>query len=245
MKLKDEINLKTEDTIEERLHRIEERIAAACDRAGRDPSEVNLLPVSKTHPPDIVSEAAQLGLTVFGENRIQEARKKIPMCPGHLKWHLIGHLQTNKAKYVPRLFEMVHSVDSMRVLDALEKSCSDSGRIMQVMIEVNMAGEGSKFGISPEALPDLLLKANEMPHIEPVGLMTMPPFREDPEKVRPIFRETRLLRDSAADETGIPLEHLSMGMTHDFEVAIEEGSTWIRIGTGLFGKRGSPWKPRE
>lgn len=234
-----------EDTIRERLDRLEARICEACERAGRDRGEVNLLPVSKTHGPAKVAEAAECGLAVFGENRVQEARKKIPLCPGHIRWHLVGHLQTNKAKYVARLFDMVHSVDSEKVMDALEKACAANGKTMPVLLEVNVAGEGSKFGMAPEDLNSAVEKANEVPHLEPLGLMTMPPFAEDPEDVRRHFARLRTLRDETESATGIPLPELSMGMTHDFEVAIEEGATWIRVGTGLFGKRGSPWKPRE
>ncbi len=232
-----------ESTFQDRLDEIEQRIATACDRAGRDRSEVQLLAVSKTHAPDRVAEASACGLTLFGESRVQEAMKKIPLCGGHLKWHLIGHLQTNKAKFVARLFDMVHSVDSLRVMEALEKACADCGKVMPVALEVNIAGEGSKFGIEPSAVADALIQANDMPHLEPVGLMTMPPFAEDPEKARRHFRALRELRDECERGTGIPLPELSMGMSHDFEVAIEEGSTWIRVGTQLFGKRGSPWKP--
>lgn len=233
----------TEKSMQERLEDIENRIDAACRRCGRDRTSVNLLPVSKTHSPDKVGEAADCGLTVFGENRIQEARGKIPLCPGHLRWHLIGHLQTNKAKFVPPLFDMVHSVDSARVLESLEKACAACGRTLPITLEVNVAGEGSKFGMKPEEVQTAVSQANDMPHLEPVGLMTIPPFTEDPEKTRKHFAALRELRDQCEQRTGIPLPELSMGMSHDFEVAIEEGATWIRVGTGIFGKRGSPWKP--
>lgn len=234
-----------ENTISERIAEIEDRISAACERAGRDRSTVNLLPVSKTHPPEKVEEAAECAIDVFGENRVQEARVKIPRCPGRLRWHFVGHLQTNKAKYIPSLFDMVHSVDSLKVLNALEKACAKNGKMMPVMMEVNVAGEGSKFGMDPAGVSEVVRIANELEHIEPVGLMTMPPFARDPEDARVYFRELRNLRDRVQDETAIPLPELSMGMTHDFEAAIEEGATWIRVGTGIFGKRGSPWKPSE
>lgn len=230
--------------LRERLDAVEARIEAACRRAGRSRGEVNLLAVSKTHPPETVALMAECGPSLFGENRVQEARQKIPRCPGHLRWHLIGHLQSNKAKYVPGLFDMVHSVDSIKLLDHLDKACARAGRIMPVAIELNVAGEGSKFGIPPEQIDELILHANELAQIEPVGLMTMPPFSEDPEKARPHFRRLRELRRDCEQRTGIPLPDLSMGMSHDFEIAIEEGASWIRVGSGLFGKRGSPWKAR-
>ena len=229
---------------QERLGKIETRIAEACQRAGRARQDVHLLPVSKTHPPETVALVSECGLVEFGENRVQEARQKIPRCPSHLRWHLIGHLQSNKAKYIPSLFDMVHSVDSIKVLEALDKACAHAGKLMPVTIEVNVAGEGSKFGISPDEAEQMILRANDLPRIEPVGLMTLPPFAEDPEKTRPHFAKLRQLCHECQDRTGIPLPELSMGMTNDFEVAIEEGATWIRIGTGLFGKRGSPWKAK-
>lgn len=230
------------EEFQERLQEIESRMARACRRAGRARKDVRLLPVSKTHSPETVAMMSEFGLSEFGENRVQEARQKIPRCPGHLRWHLIGHLQSNKAKYVPALFDMVHSVDSIKVLEALDHACARVGKLMPVTIEVNVAGEGSKFGVVPEETEKLILRANELPRIEPVGLMTLPPFAEDPLRTRPYFAKLRELRDKCEDRTGIPLPELSMGMTSDFEVAIEEGATWIRIGTGLFGRRGSPWK---
>lgn len=231
------------ETFKERLTAMEQRIESACAKAGRERDAVRLLPVSKTHSPGRIEEAAECGLTVFGENRIQEAQRKIPLCPGHLRWHLIGHLQTNKAKFAAPLFDMVHSVDSIRIMEALDKACANSGKTMPITLEVNVAGEGSKFGMRPEEVNAAVEHANELSRLEPVGLMTLPPFAEDPEKTRRYFGKLRDLRDSAEQATGIPLPELSMGMSHDFEVAIEEGATWIRIGTGLFGKRGSPWKP--
>jgi len=232
-----------EETMQDRIDRIEERIAAACSRCGRSRASVNLLPVSKTHGPKTIAAAAECGLSVFGENRIQEAQRKIPLCSGALRWHFIGHLQTNKARFVPPLFDMVHSLDSPRLMEALEKACAACGRTLPVTLEVNVAGEGSKFGMRPEEVPAAVEQADALPHLEPVGLMTIPPFAEDPEKTRRHFVSLRELRDDCARRSGIELPELSMGMSHDFEVAIEEGATWVRVGTGIFGKRGSPWKP--
>jgi pyridoxal phosphate enzyme (YggS family) len=233
------------DSLYERLNVLEDRIQNACDRAGRERSEVHLLPVSKTRSPDVIAAATDCGLNVFGENRIQEAMAKIPRCPGFLQWHLIGHLQTNKARHAARIFDMAHSVDSERVMDALENACAACGKVMPILLEVNVAGEGSKFGMMPEEVVSVVERADGLPHVEPVGLMTIPPFANDAEKVRKYFRALRILRDKCEEQTGIRLQDLSMGMSNDFEIAIEEGATWIRIGTALFGKRGSPWKPTE
>jgi len=193
--------------------------------------------VAKTQPPAAVREAADAGLMVFGENKVQEARAKIPLCPGHLAWHLVGHLQRNKAGAAAELFDTIHSVDSLRLAEAIDRACDALGRTMKVLVEVNVSGEGSKFGLAPGDAPAVLEAANRMPRIEVHGLMTMPPFVEDPEKARAHFRRLRELRDGWRNELGIPLQDLSMGMTHDFEVAIEEGATWIRVGTAIFGER--------
>lgn len=223
--------------LSERLQRLEERIAAACARAGRSRRDITLVAVSKTHPPETISEAAALGLRVFGENKVQEARAKIPECPSHLEWHLIGHLQTNKAKWAVELFELIHSVDSERLVRTLEEEAAKRGRTVQVLLEVNVSGEASKFGLAPDAVRSVLDVANACPHVVVRGLMTMAPLVADPEKARPYFAKLRELRDRLARETGSPLEHLSMGMSGDFEPAIEEGATLIRIGTLLFGER--------
>ena len=222
------------ETFAERLERVEQRIAAACEKAGRPRASVRLLAVSKTKPPEAVREAADCGLRLFGENRIQEAQSKIPMCPAGLEWHLIGHLQSNKAKVAARLFQMVHSVDSLKLLEALEQH---AGTTLPVLLQVNVSGEAAKFGMKPEEVAGVIEAANRMAKCEVHGLMTIPPFAPDPEKTRVHFSNLRNLRDRLEDETGTPLPELSMGMSHDLEVAIEEGSTWVRIGTDLFGSR--------
>jgi pyridoxal phosphate enzyme (YggS family) len=218
----------------ERLERIERRIAEACEKAGRPRNAVRLLAVSKTKPPEAVREAAGCGLRLFGENRVQEAQSKIPLCPEGLEWHLIGHLQTNKAKVAATLFRMVHSVDSLKLLRALE---THVGVTMPVLLQVNVSGEAAKFGMKPDEVAGVIDAANRMQKCEVHGLMTIPPFSPDPEKTRVHFAALRALRDRLQDETGTPLPELSMGMSHDLEVAIEEGSTWVRIGTDLFGSR--------
>ena len=228
---------------QERLEAVRRRIESACTRAGRDPAGVKLIAVSKTHGPDSIREAADCGVRVFGENKVQEAKAKIPLCAGNLSWHMVGHLQRNKAYDAVQLFEMIHSIDSLKLLETIDAACDEAGRNMPVLIEVNVSGESSKFGMAPEGVPEILESANRLMHVNIVGLMTMPPFTEEPEKARPHFRRLRELRDQWRAETGIGLEELSMGMTHDFEIAIEEGATWIRVGTALFGERGETWRP--
>ncbi len=215
------------------------RIAAACARAGRDPATVRMVVVAKTYGPERVREAAECGVTVFGENKVQEAKAKIPLCPGNLSWHMVGHLQRNKVKDAVPLFDMIHSVDSVRLLETVDRMSEEAGKTMPVLVEVNVSGESSKFGLAPESVPEVLEASNKLNHVNVVGLMTMPPFTEDPAKARPHFRQLRELRDQWRARTGMPLDELSMGMTNDFEVAIEEGATWIRIGTALFGERGT------
>ena len=222
------------DTFSERLEQVEHRIAAACEKAGRLRDSVRLLSVSKTKPPEAVREAAECGLRLFGENKVQEAQSKIPMCPVGLEWHLIGHLQSNKAKIAANLFHMIHSVDSLKILQALE---AYAGTILPVLLQVNVSGEGSKSGMKPDEVAAVIDAANQMQKCEVHGLMTIPPFSPDPEKTRSHFAALRKLRDQLEEETGTPLPELSMGMSHDLEVAIEEGSTWVRIGTDLFGSR--------
>lgn len=223
--------------LQSRLADIRGRIESACRRVGRDPAGVRLLPVTKTFPPETVTEAAALGLTAFGENRVQEARQKIPLCPGHLTWHLIGHLQTNKAREAVRLFDMIHAVDSWRLLEVLERMSDEEGRRLTVCLEVNVSGERSKFGLAPETVPDLLARAGGLSRVQVVGVMTIPPIAAEPEEARPFFRRLRELRDRWQADTGLALPELSMGMSHDFEMAVEEGATWVRVGTLLFGKR--------
>ena len=222
------------ETFTERLKLVEQRIVVACEKAGRPRDSVRLLAVSKTNPPEAVREAASCGLRLFGENRIQEAQSKIPMCPAGLEWHLIGHLQSNKAKVAVRHFQMIHSVDSLKLVQALENHAATT---LPILLQVNVSGEAAKFGMKPAEVAEIIEATNQMKKVEVHGLMTLPPFSPDPEKTRVHFSNLRNLRDRLQDETGTPLPELSMGMSHDLEVAIEEGSTWVRIGTDLFGKR--------
>ena len=226
--------------LESRLEAINARIAAACARAGRSPDSVTVVAVAKKFGPDNVKEAADAGLKVIGENRVQEAAQKIPLSPSGLEWHLIGHLQRNKARTAARLFAMVHSVDSERILDALDAACGEEGKTMPICLEVNVSGESSKQGFAPGEVPGVLEHCAERMNVDVTGLMTMPPFTPDPEDSRTYFRALRDYRDAWRKESGFELAELSMGMSNDFEVAIEEGSTMIRVGTALFGSRPTP-----
>ena len=216
---------------------LQERIGAACARAGRVAGSVTLMAVSKTHPPAAVAEAAAAGLRVFGESKIQEARLKIPQCPGHLRWHFIGHLQSNKCREAVELFSMIQGVDSLALAREINKRADQAAKTMPVLLEVNVAGEASKFGYQPEALLAEWAELNALSRLEIHGLMTIPPYATDPEKARPHFRRLRELKGRCEELLGAPLPQLSMGMSGDFEVAIEEGATIVRIGTALFGPR--------
>jgi pyridoxal phosphate enzyme (YggS family) len=196
-----------------------------------------LLAVSKTHPPETIRAAADCGQLLFGENKIQEAKAKIPLCPGKCRWHFIGHLQSNKVRDAVELFEMIQSVDSLSLAREINKRCDQAAKKMPVLLEVNVAGEASKSGYQPEKMLAELRELNELPRIEIQGLMTVPPWSPETEKTRPHFRELRQLKERAEAVLGAPLPHLSMGMSGDFEMAIEEGATLVRIGTALFGPR--------
>jgi pyridoxal phosphate enzyme (YggS family) len=219
------------------LNQVRQRVSAACSRSGHDPATVELITVSKGHPAEVVCAAAELGLSVFGENRVQEAKAKIGLCPGRLRWHLIGHLQSNKCRDAVNFFAMIESVDSLSLAGEINKWAEKLAKTMPVLIEVNVAGESSKFGYTPEKVLAELKEINALPKIEVHGLMTVAPFTEDPEKVRPVFRRLRGLKRECEELLGAPLPHLSMGMSGDFEVAVEEGATMIRIGSAILGPR--------
>jgi len=230
-------------SITQNVDEIRERIAAAARRTGRDPKEVTLMAVSKTFSPERICEAYLAGLRVFGENRVQEFSGKAEALADlkDTEWHMIGHLQTNKAAKAAELFTAVDSVDSLRLAEKLNGSAQQIGKKLRVLIEINVGGEAAKSGILPQspALEEMLLAAPTLEHLELRGLMTIPPFYDDPQQARPYFRKLRELRDRilARRLPSLGMEVLSMGMSHDFEVAIEEGSTCVRIGTAIFGER--------
>ncbi len=224
-------------SLAENLEQVQQRIRAACERADREANSVTLLAVSKTRPPETIQAAADCGLVFFGENKVQEARAKIPLCPGRLRWHFIGHLQSNKCREAVELFEMIQSVDSLSLAREISKRAEQAARTLPVLLEVNVAGEASKFGYTPEKLRAELKELNALPRLEVRGLMTVPPWTSEPEKARPHFQRLRELKREGEQVLSAPLPHLSMGMSGDFEVAIEEGATIIRVGTALFGPR--------
>jgi hypothetical protein len=216
---------------------IQQRIRAACDHSGRDASSVLLLAVSKTCPAETIAEAVKDGQIFFGENKTQEAKAKIPLCPGRARWHFIGHLQSNKARDAVELFEMIQGVDSLDLAREISKRCEQAAKEMPLLLEVNVAGESSKFGYQPERLLAELKELCALPRLLVQGLMTVPPYVTDAEKARPHFRRLRELKSQCEETLGFALPHLSMGMSGDFEVAIEEGATMVRVGTALFGPR--------
>lgn len=221
----------------ENLNVLEAKIAAACARSGRARSEVLLMAVSKGQPPEAIRAAFDLGLDSFGESKVQEAKAKIGRCPGRIHWHMIGHLQSNKCRDAVHLFEMIEGVDSLALAEEIDKWAGKAARSVPILLEVNVAGESSKFGYNPERLKAEFEAINALKKIEIHGLMTIAPWSADPEKARPIFRKLRALKTECESILGAPLPHLSMGMSGDFEVAIEEGATIVRIGTALFGPR--------
>jgi hypothetical protein len=230
-------------SIRENIAAVQEQIAAAAKRSGRSPSDIALMAVTKTHSPDRIREAYESGLRLFGENRVQEFSTKADNLTDLVdaEWHMIGHLQTNKAVKAAELFSAVDSVDSVKLAEKLDAGARAANKQLQVLIEVNVGGEAAKTGVAPDApeLEDLLKAAPRLEALNFRGLMTVPPFTEDPEGARPYFRRLRTLRDQIAARNlpAITMEILSMGMSHDFAVAIEEGSTCIRIGTAIFGDR--------
>ena len=225
--------------LRENLQEVEKRIQEACARAGRDRSEVTLVSVSKTKPVEMLQEAYDLGVRVFGENKVQEIRDKYDALPKDIEWHMIGHLQTNKVKYIVDKVKLIHSVDSLRLVEIIEKEAEKHNRSVDILLEVNVAEETSKFGLKTVEVIPFAEKIAQFPHINMRGLMTIAPFVDDPEKNRTIFRDLHKLyvdiKEKNIDNGTVSI--LSMGMTNDYEVAIEEGATMVRIGTGIFGAR--------
>ena len=224
-----------------RLADVRARLAAAARKSGRESDEVRLIAISKTHPASVIKQVCQLGATDFGENRVQEAEGKIAEIGREkVRWHLVGHLQANKARRAVSLFDVIHSLDTLDLAQRLDRLCAEEGRdTLPVLIQVDLGHEETKSGIEESELTDLVEGLGPLTHLKLIGLMTLPPFFDDPEQSRPFFRRLRELRDELNQRGafGGRTGELSMGMTHDFEVAIEEGATMVRIGTAIFGER--------
>ena len=228
------------DSIKDRLEKVKHRIKRAAEGCRRDPETVRLVAVSKTVPVRKVQEAIQAGVTILGENYVQEARDKInALMSFQVSWHFIGHLQSNKARYAVRLFDLIHSVDSLKLARELNKQAQKNAKIQQILIQVNISQEETKSGISVDDAVNLVSEISQLENLSIRGLMTMPPYFNQPEKVQPFFASLRKLRDQIESKAipNVSMDQLSMGMTGDFEVAIKEGATMVRVGTAIFGER--------
>ncbi len=223
-------------SVKDNLLKVRERIEKAAQRAGRNPRAIKLVAVSKTVDVARIREAIEAGVSILGENYVQEAEKKIEAIGRSVSWHFIGHLQSNKAKYAVRFFDAVHSLDSVSLAEELNRRAEQGDRVMKVMIEVNLSKEATKFGADEEKVSNLVKRIQSLNHLSLEGLMTMPPYFDTPEMSRPYYIGLRELKDKLTGE-GIPMTELSMGMSSDFEIAIEEGATYVRVGTAIFGPR--------
>jgi hypothetical protein len=231
-------------SLAERLIEVQTVIAGAAAHAGRGADEIELVAVSKTHPPEAIVEAIEAGQLLFGESRVQEARAKIPLLPGRARWHFIGHLQRNKIRHALPLFELFHGIDSLEIARDFNRIADEAGVFPRLLLEVNVAGEASKFGFSPEKLCAQIEELLALDRLQIEGLMTIAPFAPEAESSRPHFVALRELRDRLQTEHRLPLPRLSMGMSGDYAVAVEEGATLVRVGTAIFGTRsGKAWKP--
>lgn len=225
--------------IAEQLQAVQEEIRKACIRSGRNPEEVTLIAVSKTKPVSMIQEAIQEGQLVFGENKVQELCSKYEELPKNLQWHMIGHLQRNKVKYIADKVSLIHSVDSLRLAKTIHQEGERIGRVIPLLIEVNVAQEETKFGVSVEDALPLIREISTFPYVEIRGLMTIAPYMDNPEENRPVFRKLKQLSVDIRDKNmnNVYMDILSMGMTNDYQVAVEEGATLVRVGTGIFGER--------
>jgi PLP dependent protein len=227
-------------SIAENLDRVREQIGQAATKSGRSVDEIELVAISKTHEADKVREAIEAGQTLFGESKVQEARAKIPELPSNLRWHFVGHLQKNKIRHALPLFELIHSVDSLALAEEMNRIAEEEGLHPRVLVEVNVAGEGSKFGFQPDKLRAELESLLALSRLSILGLMCIPPIAEEAEASRKYFISLRELRDRLQAEFHVDLTQLSMGMTQDYAVAVEEGATLVRVGTAIFGERTRP-----
>jgi pyridoxal phosphate enzyme (YggS family) len=228
--------------IGERLEHVRDQVGQAAGKAGRGADEIELVAITKTHPVEKVREALEAGQTVFGESRLQEARVKIPELPSNLCWHFVGHLQKNKIRHALPLFDLFHSVDSLGLAQEINRIAAAEGMHPRVLLEVNVAGEGSKFGLKPQSVCAEMESLLALPRLSIEGLMCIPPLADEAEASRKYFVQLRQLRDALEKAFNVKLPHLSMGMTNDFPIAVEEGATLVRVGTGIFGERSRPAK---
>jgi pyridoxal phosphate enzyme (YggS family) len=231
------ITFNTMSSVAENLERVQAQIAAAAQKSDRSANDIELVAVSKTHDSHRVREAVEAGHQLFGESRVQEARLKIPDLPSNLRWHFIGHLQKNKVRHALPLFELFHGIDSFELARDLNRIAEEEGVRPRILLEVNVAGEGSKFGFKPEILRSQMESLLSLPRLTIEGLMTIPPLSPEAETSRKFFVQLRDLRESLGKEFNLQLPHLSMGMTNDFAIAVEEGATLVRVGTAIFGER--------
>jgi len=231
--------------ISENLARVSATIADLAARAGRPADSIQLVAISKTHDAGKVRAAHEAGQTLFGESRVQEARAKIPELPSNLRWHFVGHLQKNKIRHALPLFELFHGIDDVDLARDMNRIAEEDGMHPRILLEVNVAGEGSKFGFTPDKLREQMEELLALPRLSILGLMTIPPLAEEAEASRKFFVQLRELRDQLQAEFHVDLAQLSMGMTQDFAVAVEEGATLVRVGTAIFGKRSRPKRERE
>ena len=231
------------DTVAENLERVRARMADAAKKSGRSLEDVDLVAISKTHDAERVREAVEAGQTLFGESRVQEARVKIPELPSNLRWHFVGHLQKNKIRYALPLFELFHGIDDVDLARQIDRVATEDGMHPRVLLEINVAGEGSKFGFAPDKVREQMEELLALSRLTIEGLMCIPPPAEEPEHSRKYFVDLRELRDALEKEFGARFPHLSMGMTQDYWIAMEEGATLVRVGTAIFGERKRP--PRE
>ena len=232
-------------SIAENLERVREQIAQAAAKVGRAPGEVELVAITKTHAAEKVREAIQAGQSLFGESRVQEGRAKIPELPSAIRWHFVGHLQKNKIRHALPLFEMIHSIDSLALAQEVNRIAEEEGMHPRVLLEINVAGEGSKFGFAPDKLREQMEALLALPRLSVLGLMTIPPLSEEPEASRKYFIQLRELRDRLQTEFRVDFAQLSMGMTQDYAVAVEEGATLVRVGTAIFGERSKKAKAQS
>lgn len=224
-------------SIAENLERVRKQIADAAAKAIRTVDEIEIVAITKTHPAEKVREAIEAGQTLFGESRVQEARAKIPELPSSLRWHFVGHLQKNKVRHALPLFELFHSVDSLALAQEMNRIAADEGMHPRVLLEVNVAGEGSKLGFAPDKLREQMEELLALQRLSILGLMTIPPVADNAEASRRYFAQLRELRDRLQTEFHVDLPQLSMGMTNDYSVAVQEGATLVRVGTAIFGER--------